>query len=391
MGSSAAVGTGSVNEETVVRSITSNFGTYVDTWGHITWGVYMSVQATMSVDYVKMDVTKSATNYMMDIEFNTSNVLAGDEFYLQLNYSVDGSETDFGVLVYNGATDIWDDFKTQGDLSSTTFTFQEYTLNSHHLIGTGWTRVRFIGRNESNDNTNSTLQIEYLRIYSKTVKLTLSGTAGTNFGWSVGHCSDINADASFDDVIVGAPNSTNGNAYIYYGGATMDATADLILNGEAAGDKFGYSVHYAGDIDSDGDPDLIVGAPYHTDGTKTRCGAAYVYCGGSALDSTPDYTNYGEFSGDHFGWSVSGAGDIDGDNINETLCGAPYYNTQAYESPASAPDTGKAYVMCIPEFPTYLLPIILIIVIVSINRKRRNYKNSDKKNKGNNNAAINSI
>jgi hypothetical protein len=62
-------------------------------------------------------VNYSAQNYKMDIEFTTTNVDPAANYYLQLNYSVDGTETAFGVLVYDGSS--WDDLSAQGDLSST--------------------------------------------------------------------------------------------------------------------------------------------------------------------------------------------------------------------------------------------------------------------------------
>jgi hypothetical protein len=38
-----------------------------------------------------------------------------------------------------------------------------------------------------------------------------------------------------------------GRAYLYHGGASMDATEDLIMTGEATGNQFGYSVASAWD------------------------------------------------------------------------------------------------------------------------------------------------
>jgi hypothetical protein len=144
------------------------------------------------------------SNYKMDIEFNTDGVPVGSSYTLELNYSVDGTETAFGVLVYDGSS--WDDLSAQGDLSSTSFTTKSYTLESDHRLSSGNVRVRFIGRNETSDSANSTLNIEYHRIKVTSAYLTLSGEyAGHMFGWSVANASDVNNDGSYDDVIVGAP------------------------------------------------------------------------------------------------------------------------------------------------------------------------------------------
>jgi hypothetical protein len=148
--------------------------------------------------------TVSDLLYLMDVEFNTSSVSGGSNYYLQLNYSVDGSETDFGVLVYDGSS--WDDLSSQGDLTSTSFSTKEYTLDSDHRLSDGSVRVRFIGRNETSDIVQSTLNIEYHRIKSSDSFITLTGEGvGDLFGWSVANISDINQDGSYDDVIVGAP------------------------------------------------------------------------------------------------------------------------------------------------------------------------------------------
>jgi hypothetical protein len=667
----------------------------------------------------------SSTNYELNIEFNTSDVMSAEYYYLRLNYSVDGSEANFGVKVYNTGSSTWDDLSSQGDLSSTSFTTKQYVLNSNHRFNGGWVRTKFVGRNESGDETNSSLYIENFGVLSAYTRITLTGPANSSFGWSVSNCSDIDSDGTYDDVIVGAPgyNSNQGRAYIFYsrgyndivtadasadtvtvyngtssgweaqgtldggdqpwsvfvgdanndglndiltadyndntvsifngtssgvwesrsslsagsqprsvfvgdanndgyndilianradntvtiyngtssGGweakgtlavgssprsvfvadanndgyndilaadysddtvsiyngtgsgwgakGTLDVgnapysvfvgdanndgyndiltaneldntvsiyngtssgweaigtlgvgtspvsvfvgdanndgyndiitadsgadtvsiyngtnsndwetkstlgvgttpwcvfvgdanndrfndiltadrdddaitiykgksgggwetkitkstgsyprsvfvgdanndvredsmlagSADVILTGEAAGDRFGHSVHYAGDINSDGDPDVIVGAPYHTDSGKTRCGAIYVYCGGSYIDTAADYDNYGEYAGDHFGWSVSFAGDLNKDGTDDVIVGAPHYNTQSGETPASASDAGKAYVLCpiIPEFNILTLPlVILTIFIMCINRYYCSISNS---------------
>ena len=118
--------------------------------------------------------------------------------------------------------------------------------------------------------------------------------AGDVLGASVASGGDINGDG-YDDVIVGAylndaggPNTDNrGRVYVYFGGPAADSVADWVLTGEAAGDRFGISVHSAGDVNGDGDPDVIVGA-YLSDSGGMDAGRAYVFYGGPGADSVPD-------------------------------------------------------------------------------------------------------
>jgi hypothetical protein len=156
--------------------------------------------------------------YKMNIQINTTGVDSGDSYELELNYSTDGSETDFGILVYDTGGS-WDDLGSQGDLTSTTFTTKTYTLENTHRDGSGLVLVRFLGRNETSDTVNSTLNIEYLRIKSTSESVKLLGENSSHlFGWSVGNVSDINEDGSYDDIIVGAPMYRD--AYNYTWGAS---------------------------------------------------------------------------------------------------------------------------------------------------------------------------
>jgi hypothetical protein len=159
----------------------------------------------VDLDCARINYSATGYNlYKMDIEFNTSSVSSGSSYELQLNYSVDGSETDFGVLVYDGSS--WDDLSSQGDLDSTSFETKTYNLESEHILGSGYVRVRYIGRNETSDTANSTLNIEYHRIKSSDLYIAFTGeNSGDTFGWSVSNVSDINQDGTYDDVIVGAP------------------------------------------------------------------------------------------------------------------------------------------------------------------------------------------
>src|SRR6185436_10070932 len=95
--------------------------------------------------------------------------------------------------------------------------------------------------------------------------------------------------------------------------------------GEDAVDLAGYSVSGAGDVDGDGHDDVLVGAPAHYEG-GLRNGAAYLVLGpvtGTVDLSLADAKLVGEEDDDAAGGSVSGAGDVNGDGPDDLLVGAP--------------------------------------------------------------------
>ena len=103
----------------------------------------------------------------------------------------------------------------------------------------------------------------------------------------------------------------------------MNNIADVILTGAAAGDHFGFSVSTAGDVNGDGYSDVIVGA-HHNDAGGTYAGRAYIYFGGASMDNTADVILTGAAAGDYFGCSVSTAGDVNGDGYSDVIVGAHY-------------------------------------------------------------------
>jgi hypothetical protein len=160
----------------------------------------------------------------------------------------------------------------------------------------------------------------------------LEGEAGsTYFGHDVSGAGDVNGDG-YDDVLVGALqyNSTRGRAYIFYGGAVMDNTADVIFTGENTGEAFGNSVSKAGDVNGDGFSDVLIGALYG----GSNAGKVYIYYGGSPMNNVADVSISGENSGDNFGSSVSNAGDMNGDSYDDFIISAPYNSS----------GSGKVYV-----------------------------------------------
>jgi len=168
---------------------------------------------------------------------------------------------------------------------------------------------------------------------------------GCRYGYSVSTVGDVNGDG-YDDVAVGAPDYAldyyeNGCVFLYYGAAGgLDTNADWHEDGSDTYVSFGYSVSAAGDVNADGYDDIIVGDPFF--GTTGR---ATIYLGGA---SGPDHMIdwFANQSG-RMGTSVSGAGDVNGDGYDDVIAGAPYYtNTHSnqgaffvYHGGPGGPDT----------------------------------------------------
>ncbi|MDX2114180.1 MAG: hypothetical protein SFZ24_00985 [Planctomycetota bacterium] len=140
-----------------------------------------------------------------------------------------------------------------------------------------------------------------------------------SFGWSVSDAGDVNNDG-FDDVVVGAPQSFNNGPFSGTVRVFSGSTGGVLyaFNGDSAGDYFGYSVSGAGDVNNDGFDDLIVGA-WLDDNNGVDSGSAQVFSGatGAVL-----HTFNGDSEFDNFGFSVSGAGDVNNDGFDDVIVGA---------------------------------------------------------------------
>ncbi len=162
------------------------------------------------------------------------------------------------------------------------------------------------------------------------------------FGSSVSTAGDVNGDG-YGDVIIGAPYFSNGEAeegraYVYYGSASgLSAAPDWTAESDQVTAYFGYSVSTAGDVNGDGYSDIIVGAPFYDNG-QTDEGRTYVYYGSaSGLSAAPDWTAESDQDAAYFGYSVSTAGDVNGDGYSDIIVGAPFYDN-------GQTDEGRTYV-----------------------------------------------
>jgi hypothetical protein len=197
----------------------------------------------------------------------------------------------------------------------------------------------------------------------------LRGLAGT-----VACAGDVNRD-SIADLIVGVSQAKRrgledvGSSYVIFGrkaslhrwgfpadveASDLDGTNGFRLDGERSGDQSGFSVASAGDVNSDGFADIVIGAPGADPRGRGDGGSTYVVFGKAKGFSA--HMKLSEINGkDGFridgtsgwsGWSVATGGDIDGDGFDDLIIGAPLasYDDRAPAGPACACD-GSAYVI----------------------------------------------
>lgn len=146
---------------------------------------------------------------------------------------------------------------------------------------------------------------------------------GDTYGWVGASLGDLNGDG-IDDYGVTAVTDPEGGgvagkAYVYSG---ADGSELNTING-LAGEVLGWSMDSAGDVDADGTPDYIIGAPGFGAFTPDVFGRALVVSGA-------DHTIIHEFAAStqtRLGTAVAGAGDIDGDGHDDILVGSENAST----------------------------------------------------------------
>ena len=148
-----------------------------------------------------------------------------------------------------------------------------------------------------------------------------------------------------------------GRSYVVFGKSGTTAvnlsdvasgTGGFVINGQAASDYSGFSVSSAGDVNGDGLADLIVGAYQSDPSTGTDAGRSYVVFGKSGTTAvalsdiasgTGGFVINGQAASDYSGYSVSSAGDVNGDGLADLIVGA------MHSDPSLQLSAGRSYVI----------------------------------------------
>ncbi|MAT95734.1 MAG: hypothetical protein CL608_01095 [Anaerolineaceae bacterium] len=120
------------------------------------------------------------------------------------------------------------------------------------------------------------------------------------------------------------------HALIFHSPAAVETAAfnfpRWYYESDQASASLGFSVSGAGDVNGDGFEDVVVGAPKYS-GTTHKAGTVFAFYGSpGGLQSLPQWRFDGDQTGADLGAAVAAAGDVNGDGFDDVLIAAPRYN-----------------------------------------------------------------
>jgi hypothetical protein len=150
------------------------------------------------------------------------------------------------------------------------------------------------------------------------IKVELHGEeAGERFGHSISPAGDSDMNGVME-ILIGSPmaNDATGRADLY------DVNGLLMwqIAGFEAGSRFGSSVAGGEDVNNDGRPDVLIGAPFSSGLIGPEVGKAFLF---SPIDRELLAEFVGQLAGENFGMHVLMSSDFDGDGAGDFFIGTP--------------------------------------------------------------------
>lgn len=153
---------------------------------------------------------------------------------------------------------------------------------------------------------------------------------GERFGCALATTDDFTGDG-YPDYVVGAysydsgSGGTNaGRVLLMRAGLVPSAFPVGEFDGATGGELSGWSLADVGDVNGDGDADILAGAYGYPVGSTLDAGRAYLFFGGAALDSAPDFTvTAASGASQRLGYGLAGRVDLNSDTFTDFAIGAP--------------------------------------------------------------------
>lgn len=146
------------------------------------------------------------------------------------------------------------------------------------------------------------------------------GDSGHRFGEALAADGDVDGDG-YGDLVVSAPGVPKGALYVFYGGVSgiSAANAEAVQrNWGGSSDGFGATVRYAGDVDADGQDEVLAGA--------ADANSAVLFFGDAEGLGAGAQSRLEDSAGGAFG-SALAAGDLDADGYSDVVIGDPEHSS----------------------------------------------------------------
>ncbi len=251
-------------------------------------------------------------------------------------------------LMYGSAVEFSGEIQLSDQIAWAGVGTQDYTgcsVAAGDLNGDGYDDVA-VGAYYNDDNGESA-GVTYLVYGEVDQKVSMGlGLADAKFlgesnhiwsGYKVNLQGDYDNDGN-KDLLISAPyyGGNAGAVYFVYGSSTLYSgtlTPMDKLIGENYGDRAGFGLAYAGDVNGDTIDDFLIGADSYDSNTNYDVGRTYLVYGeqGTQFIGANTLANQLHFTGENYndssGFSVSSAGDVNNDGYGDFMIGAPWYDT----------------------------------------------------------------